>query len=222
MTYGGKVDFGNICVEYLEIMMDTRQPVIPNEVQVMLASVGIVKKELSWKIHNGKTKFSVTLIWPKENPENNKASPQASAMTNSSIPCTSSQNAAGDSDSQSSHKMPARTVTKSVSKEKPCPTSINQKTSAGPTDIVTVLERKSPMTPHPIEKAKKKTPGRKRRDRRRLLKYRAVKMKQKNRKKSFIIRHYNKENSHPVTLHGGKIVLDNNSNNRCNVRFVCT
>ena len=48
--------------------MDNELPATPDEVQAVLKCTGIVNKEVSWKIHNGKIKISVMLVWPKEAP----------------------------------------------------------------------------------------------------------------------------------------------------------
>ena len=169
-------------------------PAIPEEVQIGLTSVGIINKDVSWKIHNSKAKISVTLIWPKETPaDQGKALPQASHDVNhtSSSPATGCTNT-------SYKESPPRTKSP-ASKDTFGPTSTRNSTGAPGT----VLDNNPPTS----IKTRQKNPSRRRRDRKRLLKYRAQKINKKIQRKSLLIRHFDKNLHHTITLYGGKTVL---------------
>ena len=172
--------------------MDMGLPAIPEEVQVMLTSIGIVNKDVSWKVHNSKAKISVTLIWPKEAPAD-IALPQAAHDVNPA----SSSTATGTSNKPCKESLP-RTNSKLASKDTIGPTSTSDSTGAPGT----ALDNNSPA------KSNKKNPSRRRRDRKRLIMYRAEKINKKNQKKAFCTHNFDKNPHHSVTLYGGKIVLE--------------
>ena len=189
-------------------------PVIPEEVKDLIKVIGIVNKDISWNIHKSKRNISLTLVYPRKSPASQQtARPSNANVVQSSSPKHSRSKSAGPKKENTSTELPPKMISKQAKKNEHSTSTL----CAGAAE--TIVEKR------PVGK-KGKTPSRLRRDRKRLLKFRADKAKKKkdiNPPQSTsrttclkaahpLFRHTHFQNpehaySQSVKLHGGKIVI---------------
>ena len=188
-------------------------PVIPEEVQDMIKVIGIVNKDISWNIHKGKRNVSLTLVFPRKSPANQQpARPSNANVAQSSSPKHSRRQSAGPQRENASIVLPPRMSSKHATK------NVNSTSTLCAGDAGNIVEKRLGV--------KGKTPSRLRRDRKRLLEFRAEKTEKRKTKKDNITSRSNRLEAAPhisfrhthfqhperayaqtIKLLGGKIVI---------------